>query len=70
MAHVEIIEWIELGNKALFNPLDTKATLYLFENSYQEVEGGSFKQRRRSFPIDILVLEAVPNMFSNLVDFI
>ena len=32
----EIIEWIELGNKTLFNPLDTKATLYLFENSYEQ----------------------------------
>jgi len=32
----EIIDWIELGNKTLFNPLDTKATLYLFENSYEE----------------------------------
>ena len=30
----EIVDWIELGNKTLFNPLDTKATLYLFENSY------------------------------------
>jgi hypothetical protein len=39
----EVIEWIELGNKALFAPVDTKMTLYLFENSYREVLGGSFK---------------------------
>jgi hypothetical protein len=39
----DIITWIELGNKTLFNPLDTQMTLYLFENSYMEVEGGSFK---------------------------
>ena len=32
----EVIEWIELGNKTLFNPLDTKATLYLFESQYAE----------------------------------
>lgn len=32
----EIIDWIELGNKTLFYPLDTKATLYLFESSYKE----------------------------------
>ena len=25
----EIIDWIELGNKTLFNPLDTKATLHV-----------------------------------------
>lgn len=66
----EIIDWIELGNKTLFNPLDTKATLFLFENSYQEVEGGSFKQRRRSLPIDALVLEAFPEMFVNMISFI
>jgi hypothetical protein len=38
----DIIAWIEVGNKTLFNPENTKACLYLFENSYQEVEGGSF----------------------------
>jgi len=30
----EIIEWIDMGNKALFNPVDCKATLYIFENFY------------------------------------
>jgi hypothetical protein len=30
----DIIEWVELGNRTLFNPVDTKMTLYLFENSY------------------------------------
>lgn len=48
----DVIQWIEVGNKTLFNPENTKATLYLFENSYQEVEGGSFKQKRRSLPLD------------------
>ena len=48
----EVVDWIEMGNKTLLNPLDIKATLYVFENSYQEVEGGAFKQRRRSFPLE------------------
>lgn len=30
----EVIEWIDLSNKSIFSPLDMKATLYLFENSY------------------------------------
>jgi len=30
----DVIEWIEVGNKTIFNPLDTQMTLYLFENSY------------------------------------
>jgi len=39
----DVIEWIEVGNKTIFNPLDTQMTLYLFENGYQDVDGGSFK---------------------------
>ena len=43
----EVLDWIELGNKTLFNPLDTKATLFLFQNVYtdQALEGnyGEFK---------------------------
>ena len=39
----DVIDWVEMGNKTLFNPLDTKATLYLFENSYKAADGGSFK---------------------------
>ena len=41
----EVLEWIELGNKTLFNPLDTKATLYLFENTYSDSgnEAGDFE---------------------------
>jgi hypothetical protein len=66
----EVIEWIEMGNKTLFNPLDVKATLYLFENSYQQVEGGSFKQRRRSFPMESIVLESFPEMYKSLVKFV
>ena len=66
----EVIDWVEMGNKTLFNPLDTKATLYLFENSYHGVEGGSFKQRRRSFPLESVVLEAFPEMFTSLIRFV
>ena len=66
----DVIEWIDLGNRTLFNPVDTKMTLYLFENSYQEVEGGSFKQRRRSMPLESMTFEAFPLMFKNLVRFV
>ena len=38
----ELLEWIELGNKTLFNPCDVRMTLYLFENSYQP-DGNTFK---------------------------
>ena len=30
----DTIEWIDVGNRSLFNPLNVKATLYMFENSY------------------------------------
>ena len=59
-----------MGNKTLFNPLDTKVSLYLFENSYQAVEGGTFKQRRRSFPLESVVFEAFPDMFTDLIRFV
>ena len=59
-----------MGNKTLFNPLDTKATIYIFENSYHGVEGGTFRQRRRSFPLESVVFEAFPDIFNNLIDFV
>ena len=65
----EVIDWIEMGNKTLFNPLDTKATIYLFENSYHGVEGGTFRQRRRSFPLESVVFEAFPELFDNVINF-
>jgi hypothetical protein len=30
----DVVEWVDVGNKTLFNPHSVKATLYLFENSY------------------------------------
>ena len=41
----EVLDWIEVGNKTLFNPLDTQATLYLFDNQYYETskDEGNFK---------------------------
>jgi len=66
----DVIEWIEVGNKNLFNPVDIKMTLYIFENSYQEVEGGAFKQRRRSLPLESLVFETFPDLYKGLIRFI
>ena len=66
----QVIEWIDMGNKSLFSPLDLKATLYLFENSYQEVHDHTFKQRRRSLPLEPLVFEAFPKMYQSLISFV
>ena len=64
----EVIDWIELGNKTLFNPLDTKATLYLFENSYGETgDETEFVQRRRSFPMEAVVFESFPDVYESLI---
>ena len=30
----DVVDWIDQGNKALFNRAGVKATLYLFENAY------------------------------------
>jgi hypothetical protein len=66
----DVIDWIELGNKTLFSPLDVKMTLYLFENSYKEVQGGAFKQRRRSLPLESIVFENFPEFFKRLIRFV
>ena len=66
----DVIEWVEVGNKTLFNQLETKAQLYVFENTYAMVEGGGFKQRRRSMPLESLVFEAFPEMYKNLIRYI
>ena len=66
----DVIDWIELGNKTLFAPLDVKMTLYLFENSYKEVQGGAFKQRRRSLPLESIVFETFPEFFKRLIRFV
>ena len=68
----EVLEWIELGNKTLFNPLDTKATLYLFENTYidSENEKCDFDQKRRSYPMESVVHESLPEVFRALIDFV
>lgn len=66
----DVIEWIELGNRTLFTPLNVKMTLYLFENSYQEVQGGSFKQRRRSLPLEAPVFDSFPDLFKRLIRFV
>lgn len=64
-----MIDWIELANKTLFIPLDTKATLYLFENSYKE-NGDDFNQKRRSFPMEAIVFESFPDVYESLIHFI
>jgi len=39
----EIIELVELGNELIFIPIETKITLYLFENKYTTADGGLVK---------------------------
>lgn len=63
----DVVEWIELGNKTLFTPLGVKMQFYVFENSYQEISGGSFRQRRRSMPLENEVFEAFPALFKKVI---
>jgi hypothetical protein len=63
-----VVEWIEYGNDYLFNPIGIKFTLFLFENTYK-VEDSSL-QKRRSFPIDSMLLNAFPEAFKKLIRFV
>lgn len=66
----DVLEWIDVGNKVLMNPLQVKVTLFLFENTYTPMEGGSFKQKRRSLPMELIVFEAFPDLFKTTIKFI
>jgi len=63
----DIIEWIDIGNRTMFHQIDVKMQFYVFENSYQEVVGGSFRQRRRSMPMENEVFETFPALFKRLI---
>ena len=65
----QILEWIDLANKSLFQPLKIHVTLWLFENSFVKVEG-KLVQRRRSLPIESAYLQAFPDIYKRLIGFI
>lgn len=65
-----VIELLEKANENIFNPIDTKITLYLFENSYTYTDGGSTLQRRRSLPLEFQTLWQTPTMYKNVIRFI
>jgi hypothetical protein len=54
----------------MFNPFNVKATLYIIENSYQEVEEGVYRQKRRSFPLETIVFEAFPDFLKKVIQFV
>lgn len=39
----ELMQWVELGNKALFNPNGIMATVYVVENSYFEIDDSVYR---------------------------
>lgn len=65
-----VVEWLEKANRAMFNHFDMKCVLYIIENQYTEVEGGVFKQKRRSFPLETIFFDAFPEMYIQLLRYI
>lgn len=63
-----VLEWIDFGNRHIFNPLNMKMVLYLFENSYKEHKNQ--QKKRRSFPLDSMLLSRFPQTFKALTKFI
>jgi len=64
------VRWLEKANSALFQHFNIKCVLYIVENQYTEVQGGVFKQKRRSFPLESIFFDAFPEMFSTLLRYI
>lgn len=65
-----VVEWIEKANVSMFNHFEVKAVLYIIENQYTEFQGGQFKQKRRSFPLETLFFDGFPEMYLNLVRYV
>jgi hypothetical protein len=65
-----VVEWLEDANRAMFNHFDTKCVLYVVENTYSEIDGGVFKQKRRSFPLETIFFDTFPQMYLNLIRYI
>ena len=66
----DVLDWVDLGNKKYFFPMDLKISLFVFENSYQQLDGGSYRQRRRSMPLEKIVFDTFPVLFEKLISFI
>jgi hypothetical protein len=65
-----VVEWLEDANRAMFNHFEAKCVLYVVENTYSEIDGGVFKQKRRSFPLETIFFDTFPQMYLNLVRYI
>ena len=65
-----VVEWIELSNRVFFNHFNIKCVLYIVENQYQETENGTYKQKRRSFPLETLFFDAFPEMYEKLLTYV
>lgn len=65
-----VVGWLEKANRAMFNHFNIKCVLYIIENQYTEVEGGVFKQKRRSFPLETIFFEAFPEMYRTLLSYL
>jgi len=64
----QVVEWVEYGNEHIFSALNLKLTLYLFENMYKTSENSL--QKRRSFPMDQMLLNSFPHAFKKLIRFV
>ena len=65
-----MVEWLEDANRAMFHHFDTKCVLYVIENTYSPLDGGAFKQKRRSFPLETIFFDTFPQMYLSLIRYI
>lgn len=65
-----VVAWLEKANRAMFNHFGIKAVLYIIENQYTEIEGGIFKQKRRSFPLESIFFDCFPEMYRSLLRYV
>ena len=65
-----IVEWLEKANEAQFYHFNVKCIFYVIENQYSDADGGVFKQKRRSFPLETIFFDAFPEMYIKLINYV
>jgi hypothetical protein len=69
-----VIKWVERSNRLMFNHLNVKCVLHICENTTiltdEDSTSRTFKQSRKSFPLETIFIDSFPGMYSDLIDYV
>lgn len=70
---MSVVKWLERANRLMFNHFNVKAVLYLCENTTVQTADDdfkSFKQVRKSFPLESIFIDSFPKVFTELLSYV